>query len=111
VVTSFEALFPLLAPNGVYVVEDTQTSYWSADEVPGGAWDGSGDLSAAHTSMSYFKALADGLNFEEFPAQGYEPNYVDRHVVAVHFYHNLVFIMKGTNDEGGSPLLGRSRAS
>ena len=28
VITTFEVLFPLLKTGGLYVVEDTQTSYW-----------------------------------------------------------------------------------
>jgi hypothetical protein len=50
--------------------------------------------------MSMLKALTDGLNYEEFVDEDYEPTYADRNVVAVHFYHNLVIIEKGTNAEG-----------
>ena len=104
VVASFHVLFPLLAPNGIYVVEDTQTSYWA--EVAGIQWGGSPNLSDPSTSMNFFKSLVDGLNFEEFPLDEYEPSYYDRHIVAMHFYHNLVFIQKGLNNEGGSGMLG-----
>lgn len=99
VITSFEVLFPLLSTNGIYVVEDTQTSYWP--ELGGGPRGGSDDVNAPQTSMDYFRALVDGLNFEEFPSQDYEPTYFDRHIVAMHFYHNLVFVQKGLNNEGG----------
>ena len=93
VVATFEILFPLLADDGLYVVEDTQTSYW-----PG--YGGSPDRDAdAGTSMGFLKRLADGLNHAEFGLAGYAPTYHDRHVVALHFYHNLVFVEKGPNDE------------
>jgi hypothetical protein len=49
--------------------------------------------------MSFFKSLADGLNHVEFKLPGYEPSYFDRHVIALRFYHNLVFVQKGLNDE------------
>jgi len=97
VVETFRILFPLLSPNGIYVAEDLQTAYWER-----GGWDGSNDLHAPHTSMSLFKRLADGLNYEEFRVPGYEPSYTDRHVVGVDFYHNLVFVTKGVNDEGSN---------
>jgi hypothetical protein len=28
------------------------------------------------------------------------PSYTDRHVVSVHFYHNLIIVHKGVNAEG-----------
>ncbi len=83
VVRSFEILFPLLASDGIYVIEDTQTSY-----LPGF---GEG------SSMDYFKMRADGLNYKEIP--GYQPNYYDMNIISVHFYHNLIFIFKGENLE------------
>jgi hypothetical protein len=52
--------------------------------------------------MALFKRLADGLNYEEYRIPGYAPSYTDSHVVGVHFYHNLVFIAKGTNNEGSN---------
>lgn len=97
VLSSFKCLFPLLKPNGIYAVEDLQTSYW--ENAFGMPWDGSSDLNARDTSMGFFKSLADGLNHVEFKNASYQPSYYDRHVVALHFYHNLVFIQKGVNDE------------
>lgn len=93
IAASFAVLFPLLADNGIYVVEDTQTSYWPE-------WGGSEDLGDPATSMSMLKRLCDGLNYEEFVDESYEPSYTDLNIVSVFFYHNLVFIQKGTNKEG-----------
>lgn len=89
---SFRVLFPLLEDGGIYVIEDTQTSYWPH-------YGGSEDLAAPHTLMNLVKDLVDGLNHVEFVDDAYEPTYTDRHVAAVHCYHNLVFIEKGLNDE------------
>src|SRR6185503_3954085 len=83
VITTFKLLFPLLNISGIYVVEDTQTSYWPGDE-----WGGSSNLAAPHTSMSFFKSLIDGLNYEEFTLDDYAPTYLDKHIVGMHFYHN-----------------------
>ena len=96
VLKTFEVLFPLLADDGIYAIEDVQSSYWP------GAGGSSDDLLAAPTSMCLCKRLADGLNHAEFIKPSYVPSYYDQHVTAVHFYHNLVFIQKGRNDEGSN---------
>jgi len=94
VLKSFLVLFPLLGENGLYVVEDTQTAYWPEF---GGAPAADRD---APTSMNVLKSLVDGLNHREFPRSGeFAPSYLERHIVAMHFYHNLVFVQKGINDE------------
>lgn len=95
VIKSFQILFPLLADGGVYVIEDIQTSYWPQ-------WKGSIDLNDPDTSMALVKRLIDGLNYEEFLPEDYEPTYTDLHIVAVHCYHNLVVIEKGDNREGSN---------
>jgi hypothetical protein len=100
VIATFKILFPLLSENGIYAVEDLQTSYWDHAD-----WGGSKDLSAPHTSMNFLKSLTDGLNHTEFTAPMYSPTYTDKHIVSMHFYHNLVFIHKGNqNDFADSAL-------
>ena len=90
---SFEVLYPLLLDGGIYVIEDTQTSYWPE-------WGGHEDRHDQNTSMALVKDLVDGLNFEEYVDEDYQPTYADQHVVAVHCYHNMVVIEKGLNNEG-----------
>jgi hypothetical protein len=102
VITTFKILFPLLSPDGMYVVEDVQTSYW--ETVEGQDWGGSKDLTAPHTSMNFFKGLVDVLNHEEFTIDNYAPDYFDQHIVSMQFAHNLVFIQKGVNKEGSNVL-------
>lgn len=89
---SFGVLFPLLPDDGVYAIEDTQTSYWPE-------WGGQADPRARGTSMDLVKDLVDGLNFEEY-VDPHEPSYTDRWVRSVHCYHNLVVVEKGDNVEG-----------
>ena len=103
VLQTFAFLFPRLSNPGMYVVEDTQTSYWSE---MGGS---SQDLERRDTSMGFFKKLIDGLNYVEFDRDDYEPSYYDKHIVAMHFYHSLVFIQKGMNNEGSSASRWRKR--
>jgi hypothetical protein len=94
VIRSFQVLFPHLKDNGIYAIEDTQTSYWPS-------WGGRehADRDSVDTSMGFFKALIDGLNHQEFLLPNYTPTYCDRHIVAMHFYHNLIIVDKGLNDE------------
>lgn len=89
VIKSFEILFPRLRPNGIYVVEDLQTAYWPT-------W--GGGMHSPKSSMSYFKALLDGLNHAEYPVADYAPTYFDRNIIEISFFHNMVFILKGNND-------------
>ena len=90
VIRTFEILFPLLRPEGIYVVEDVQTAYWPSY---GGGKDHPG------SSMAFFKNLVDGLNHMEFPIAQYRPSLYDLSIVEIAFVHNLIFVRKGTNDE------------
>lgn len=90
VIKTFQILFPILRPNGIYAVEDTQTAYWQT-------W--GGGIENPHSSMAFFKGLADGLNHVEYPIANYQPNHFDQHILEIAFFHNLVVIRKGQNDE------------
>lgn len=90
VIKTFETLFPLMRPDGIYAVEDLQTAYWPT-------W--GGGFGNPNNSVAYFKRLVDGLNHVEYPIIGYKPSYFDENIVEICFFHNLVFIKKGPNDE------------
>lgn len=98
VIKTFEFLFPKLKLGGIYVVEDTQTSYW---EEYGGT---SKDFNSKGTIYHYFKSLIDSLNNEEFVLENYEKSYYDKHIISMHFYHNMIFIYKGENNEPSNYL-------
>jgi len=83
---TFETLWKHLNDGGVYVMEDTQGSYWP-------------ELSPKRKVTDYFKALTDGLNYNEVRRSGYQPTEFDQTIVSIHFYHNLIFIFKGDNTE------------
>ncbi len=99
VIQSFEYLFPKLSDDGIYVIEDTQTSYWK--EYGGD----SEDLSNSKTLMNFFKRFTDSLNNKEFEIPNYKQSYYDQKIVSIHFYHNLIFIHKGNNDEESNMLV------
>lgn len=90
---SFQLLFPLMPEGGIYVIEDLSSSYWPE-------FGGNEDPNVSDTSMGMLKCLVDGLNWEEF--RGRKPGPLDRHIVAIHLYHNLAFIHKGRNEEGSN---------
>jgi hypothetical protein len=94
VLHTFAFLFRKLHQGGIYVIEDTQTSYWPDQ---GGS---SLNLNGTDTTMGFLKTLVDGLNYAEFDRAEYNPTYYDRYITAMHFYHNIVFIQKGFNNEG-----------
>jgi len=104
VITTFNLLFPRLKDGGIYVVEDTQTSYWP--EFGGD----SGNLNNPKTTMSYFKSLTDSLNNREFLIPGYQQTYFDRKITSMHFYHNLIFIYKGDNDEESNVVVNNTKS-
>ena len=95
VIATFEILFPLLRSNGMYAVEDVQTSYWPS-------WGGSLDRDASTTSMGFLKQRVDGLNYPELPDPSYVPSYFDRNIVGVSFYQGLAIIQKGEHREASN---------
>lgn len=103
VITSFKLLFPKLKNGGIYVIEDIQTSYWKDY---GGD---SNDFNNPKTIMAFFKSLTDGLNHEEYVKPGYQSTYFDNHIISMHFYHNLIFIYKGENNEPSNLIVNNQR--
>jgi hypothetical protein len=91
VISTFNYLFPKLSRNGIYVIEDTQTSYWKKY---GGS---SVDVLRKDTTIGFLKERIDGLDYEEFEIPEYQPNKFDKEIISMHFYHNIVFIQKGVN--------------
>lgn len=92
-IETFRILFPLMKSRGVYVVEDTQTSYWPA--YGGGAV---GTPEYARSAMAFFEGLVPGLNHAEYlPAHRVEPTLFNLAIQAIYFEHNLVIVLKGDN--------------
>jgi hypothetical protein len=102
VIQSFKYLFPKLDENGIYVVEDLETAYWTAyggDSV---------NLKNEKTSINFLKSLVDNLNHAELILPGYKASYLDLNIKGIHFYHNMVFIQKGKNDEKSVNIVNNS---
>ncbi len=118
-ITSLDMLFPAVKSGGVYVVEDTFSSYWKN-------WGGSylnRKQYSETTFIEYAKGLIDSLHSEHYknPASAENPpksvyqyvdaplrglsdypgdwidtprNYFDSHVASIHFYPALTVIHK-----------------
>ncbi|RKT55628.1 class I SAM-dependent methyltransferase [Saccharothrix australiensis] len=98
--TSFRTLFPFVRPGGRYVIEDLWTAFCPGF---GGAED-----PARHqgTSLGLLKSLVDALQDEERPPASGEPDVapaIRGALTGLHVYHNIAFLEKGRNDEGGVP--------
>ena len=89
VLNSFRTLFPLLAPGGLYVIEDMHTSYWRKY---GGEHR---DLDSGRTSVSFVKRLVDGLHCHWIP--GRIPDELDLLVTELHCYPKLAFVYRGVH--------------
>lgn len=103
VIESFKFLFPKLKQNGIYVIEDLETAYW-----PGMGGD-SINLDNPTTSINFLKTLIDSLNHKEILKPGYVASYFDLNIVELHFYHNIVFIVKGKNNEESVNIINNIR--
>ena len=91
IISTFEILWKYLNDQGIYVVEDTQTSYWSKL--------GGYDKQDPKRATSYFQKLTDGLNYTEFLEQDYTPHEIEKHLSYIHFYHNIIFIGKSIKEK------------
>jgi hypothetical protein len=85
-ITTFEALYPHVSPNGLYVCEDTHTSYWKRY---GGRFRGK------HTFIEYSKNFIDALHawhFEDAPKGGVSE--FTKSTFGLHFYDSMLVIEK-----------------
>lgn len=87
-IVSFETLFPLLSPGGLYFIEDMHTSYvnnWNDYHISG---------------MEFFKSLVDSVNlygksFVGYTEIGNQPlSYYEKNIDYIHFYKSLIVISK-----------------
>ena len=93
VIKSFNLLFPVLNLNGLYFVEDLQTSY--NHFFFGNAF----DLKYSKTHMNFFKHLTDSLNYQEIANPFYRKKQYDSKITNISFYHNLIVVKKGINNK------------
>lgn len=107
VIFSFENLLKSLKPGGIYVVEDSSTSYW--EEFGGG-------MHKEGASIEYFKKMVDEVNFfgergerisnarredyllEQFNRKGY--HYIGTQFESINFLNSIIIITKSGGHRG-----------
>jgi len=89
VVFSLNFLFDYLKNNGLYIIEDLQTSYFPR-------FGGSRiNLKKKTTSMNYLKSITDSLNYELNDKPFFRSKKFDGMVKYIHFYQNVAILKKG----------------
>ena len=91
IISSFKYFFPFLKNDGIYVIEDLQTSY-----IP--RYGGSRfNLNKKNSSMNFVKSLTDSINYEHNDKPFYKKKYYDGSIKSIYFHQNIVFINKGSS--------------
>lgn len=89
IIFTFKHLFNYLNNNGLYIIEDLQTSYITR-------YGGSRlNLNKKRTSMNFIKKLADSVNYEQYDRPFFKKTPYDGLIKSVNFFQNIVFIKKG----------------
>jgi hypothetical protein len=98
---SFDTLYPRMAKNGVYMVEDLHTAYW--DEFGGG-------FRRSDTFVEFSKDLVDELNAEHTRGAVEKTEFSSR-TLSIHFYDSVVVFEKGVAGTKSAPMIGNRRGS
>ncbi len=85
-IITFEELFPILADGGVYLCEDTHTSYWSDFE---------GGYRKPDTFLEYSKNFIDRLHARYSLSADLKTDDFTRAVRSIHYYDSMVVLEKG----------------
>ncbi|HWB90375.1 MAG TPA: class I SAM-dependent methyltransferase [Puia sp.] len=84
-ITTFEVLYPYLKSNGIYLCEDTCTSYW---------YEYGGRRGKKDTFVEYSKRLVDYLYAWHFKSKKVHINEFTTSTNSIHFYDSMVIFEK-----------------
>lgn len=94
-ILTFEELFPFISDGGLYVVEDTLTSYQKFIDMSKAS---RGYADHSIDTVSYFKNLIDEINFDGYTLIKPESyTYFQKHIDWISFRHNSIVIKKSYN--------------
>jgi hypothetical protein len=96
VITSFQFLYPRVAKNGVYMVEDLHTAYWEEYE---------GGLRKPTTFIELSKNLLDELNADHSRGS-LTPTEFTQTTLSMHFYDSVAVFEKGAHTKKWAPQIG-----
>ena len=94
---TFEFLYPKVAKNGIYMVEDLHTAYWEEYE---------GGYRRMGTFIERCKDLLDELNADHSRNQ-LPPTEFTRTTLGMHFYDSVAVFERGTTTSKWAPKIGR----
>ena len=98
-ILTFETLFPKMREGGIYLVEDTHSSYMN---IFGGKY------KQPHTFIEYCKNIIDVLHMDHFESTTDFP--WTRHIKSIHFYDSVVVIEKGLRPKNSVTFANREKA-
>ena len=84
-INTFEILFPIINDGGIYIVEDTESSY---QNMYGGGPKRNG------TFIEYSKKLIDSINANHSDFSTLSPSWYSKNIEFIHFYNNVVVFKK-----------------
>ena len=96
VITSFQFLYPRVAKNGVYMVEDLHTAYWEEYE---------GGLRKPTTFIELSKNLLDELNADHSRGS-LTPTEFTQTTLSMHFYDSVAVFEKDAHTKKWAPQIG-----
>ena len=94
---TFEVLFDHIEESGIYLCEDTHTSYWK---------NFGGGYKNKDSFIEYSKNIIDYINAWHSNSRKLSINNITKTVKAIHFYDSIVLIEKNMNDRPVSESFG-----
>ena len=88
-VTTFREIYPAVRDGGLYVVEDTHSSYHAH-------W--GGGLRRPGTFIEQAKLMIDQMHAFYGPVAGLAPDYITQTVQGLHFYDSMLVVEKGKRE-------------
>lgn len=97
-IATFEEIYPRMAPDGCFLIEDLHTSYWPK-------W--GGGLRRPGTFIEYAKGLTDQLNAWHSVEDGFTVDEFTRTTKSMHFYDSIVVFERGVVERPHAEKTGR----
>ena len=96
---TFQFLFPKMADNGIYFIEDTHAAYWDSH---------GGSIKEPESINNVAKGMIDSINADHARGQK-EPDYFTRNVKCMSVYDSIIVFDKGNVGEKVPMEIGMSR--
>lgn len=96
IIGTFQYLYPQVAKNGIYMVEDLHTAYWEEYE---------GGLRTPSTFIELCKDLIDELNADHTRGS-LQPTDFTKSTLSMHFYDSVAVFERGTHTKKLAPKIG-----